>query len=186
MKAIIFCKIIINKNIRLSLDINDFEKNKYKNVDNIDETLRYINNSRVIKAKSRSSKTKNKKETIMRTIKTKIRFIKRNLFDFEHVETSFQVLREDDCRRERDCDNNAISTRDRVLRKKFVIATKEKIKSKNVYAKYIRETTKRRATIATIDAAIIALDKNIVIDNNDADNYKNFSESEFDIDLNMR
>lgn len=72
LNTIIFRKIIINKNIKSLFNINDFEKNKYKKISNNNETLRFINNSRIIKTKNHSLRTKNKKETMSRAIKTKI------------------------------------------------------------------------------------------------------------------
>jgi len=105
LDAILLHKVDNNKDLRPSPNANELEKNVHKKIDD-DEALRHVNESRVIKAKGRSTRAKNKKGTMSRANKAKARSIKRDPFGFEHVETSIKALRGSGCRRERDRDES--------------------------------------------------------------------------------
>lgn len=80
-----------------------------KNVDLLD-----VNEFRVVKSKERSIKTKNKKGTITRTKKAKAKSIKRDFFDFEHVDAIIKVSRDGKRtieRDEKDSRNKAIKNK---------------------------------------------------------------------------
>jgi len=102
-----------------------------------DEALRHVNESRVIKTKDRSIEAKNKKDTMSRTNKTKTKSIKRDSFDFEHVETNIKILRDSDRRRKRHRDKSTF-TLDRALRQKSTIAIEEINDTRNIHTKYIK------------------------------------------------
>ena len=100
LNVILLRKVDNNKNLKSSSNANESKKNLHEIDD--DEALRHVNESRVIKTKDCSIEAKNKKDTMSRTNKTKTRSIKRDSFDFEHVETNIKILRDSDRRRERD------------------------------------------------------------------------------------
>lgn len=52
-----------------------------------------VNKSCVVKSKNRSIEARNKKDTIIRTEKTKTRFIKRDFSSFKHVDATIKVSR---------------------------------------------------------------------------------------------
>jgi len=137
--------------------------------------------------KGRSTRAKNKKGTMSRANKAKARSIKRDSFDFEHVEASIKTSRDSGRRRERDR-GESTSTLGRALRQKFVVVVEEMNDTRNVHTRYIKQTTTRKATTTIMKIVIIVLEKNIIVVSNDEDKsvYENFSDSEFDIDLNMR
>ncbi len=60
-----------------------------ENVDLLD-----VNESRVVKSKERSTKARNKKNTITRIEKTKAKSIKRDSFGFEHVDAAIKASRD--------------------------------------------------------------------------------------------
>jgi len=186
LNVILLRKVDSNKNLRPSPNANELEKNVHKKIDN-DETLRHVNESRVIKTKDRFIGAKNKKGTMSRANKTKAKFIKRDSFDFEHVETSIKVSRNSGRRRERDR-NESTSTLDRALQQKLVVAIEEVNDTRDVHTRYTKQATTRKTTTTIMEVIIIVLEKNIIIVSSDKDGnaYENFSDSEFDIDLNMR
>lgn len=96
LNIILFCKVNSNKNLKSLLNANKLEKNIYKKIDN-NKTLRYVNKSCVIKTKDCSTKVKNKKDTILRANKTKIKPIKRNSSNFKYVKASIKILRDSSC-----------------------------------------------------------------------------------------
>ena len=51
-----------------------------------------INKFRVVKAKERSIKARNKKDTITRIEKTKTKSTRRNLFDFKYIDVVIKVF----------------------------------------------------------------------------------------------
>jgi len=65
-----------------------------------------INQFCVVKFKERFVEAKNKKDIIIRTKKTKTKFMKRNFFDFEYVDTTIKVSRDNKraIRRDNNCD----------------------------------------------------------------------------------
>lgn len=101
LNVILFCKVDSNKNLRSLLNTNKLEKNIHKKIDN-NKTLCYVNKSCVIKTKDCSTKAKNKKDTILRTNKTKTRSIKRNSSNFKYVKASIKILRDSNCCCEQD------------------------------------------------------------------------------------
>jgi len=60
--------------------------------DNVD--LLDVNQFRVVKAKERFVKANNKKDIIIRTKKMKTKSIKRNFFDFDYVDATIKVSRD--------------------------------------------------------------------------------------------
>jgi len=100
LNIILFCKVNSNKNLKFLLNANELEKNIYKKIDN-NKTLRYVNKFCVIKTKDCSTKAKNKKDTILRAKKTKIKSIKRNSSNFKYVKASIKILRDSSyCRKQ--------------------------------------------------------------------------------------
>jgi len=186
LNVILLRKVDSNKNLRSSSNANELEKNVHKKIDD-DETLRHVNEFRVIKTKDRFTRAKNKKGTMLRANKAKTRSIKRDSFDFEHVEASIKASRDSDRRRERDR-SESTSTLGRALRQKFVVAIKEVDDTRDVHTKYIKQATTRKATTTIMEAIIIILEKNTIVVSSDEDGnaYENFSDSEFNIDLNIR
>ena len=186
LNVILLRKVDNNKNLRSSSNANESKKNVHKKIDN-DETLRHVNEPRVIKAKDRSTRAKNKKGTMSRANKTKAKFIKRDSFDFEHVETSIKVSRNSGRRRERDR-NESTSTLGRALRQKFVVAVEEVDDTWDVHTKYTKQTTTRKTMTTIMEAIITILEKDTIVVSSDEDGgaYEDFSDSEFNIDLNMR
>ena len=64
---------------------------------NDDVNLLDVNQFCVAKVKERFVETRNKKDTITRTKKTKTKSIRRNFFDFEHVDAIIKVSRDSKC-----------------------------------------------------------------------------------------
>jgi len=186
LNVILLRKVDNNKNLRSSSNANELKENVHKKIDN-DETLRHVNEFRVIKTKDRSTRAKNKKGTMSRANKTKARSIKRDPSSFEHVEANIKASRDSDRRRERNR-NESTSTLDRTLRQKLVVAIEEVDDTRDVHTRYIKQVTTRKTTTTIMKAIIIVLEKNIIAVSNDEDEgaYENFSDNEFDIDLNMR
>lgn len=91
LDVIFLRKVDSNKDLRSPPNANELEEDVHKKIDD-DETLRHVNESRVIKAKDRSTEAKNKKGTMSRVDKTKARSTKRDSFDFEHVEAGIKGL----------------------------------------------------------------------------------------------
>ncbi len=135
LNVILLRKVDNNKNLKSSSNANESKKNVHEIDD--DEALRHVNESRVIKTKNRSIEAKNKKDTMSRTNKTKTRSIKRDSFDFEHVETNIKILRDSDRHRERDRGESTF-TLDRALRQKSTIAIEEINDTRNIHTKYIK------------------------------------------------
>ncbi len=71
-----------------------------------DVNLLDVNQFCVAKAKERFVETRNKKDTITRIKKAKTKFIKRDLFNFEYVNATIKVLRNNKraIRRDNNCD----------------------------------------------------------------------------------
>jgi len=186
LNAILLRKVDNNKNLRPSPNANELEKNVHKEIDD-DETLRHVNEPRVIKAKDRSTRAKNKKDTMSRTNKAKARSIKRDSFGFEHVEASIKASRDSGRRRERNR-SESTSTLGRALRQKFVVAVEEVDDTRDVHTKYTKQTTTRKTMTTIMEAIITILEKDTIVVSSDEDGgaYEDFSDSEFNIDLNMR
>ncbi len=85
---------------------------------NDDINLLDINQSRVAKTKERLVKTKNKKNIITRTKKTKAKSTRRNLFDFKYVDATIKVSR--DSKRAIKRDNNRDKARQEKQKKSKV------------------------------------------------------------------
>ncbi len=137
--------------------------------------------------KGRSTRAKNKKGTMSRANKAKARSIKRDSFDFEHVEASIKTSRDSGRRRERDR-GESTSTLGRALRQKFVVAVEEVDDTRDVHTRYTKQAATRKATAAVMEAVIIVLEEDTIVVSSDEDGgaYEDFSDSGFDIDLNMR
>lgn len=80
-----------------------------KNVDLLD-----VNESRVVKSKERLIEIRNKKDTIIKTKKAKTKFIKRDFFDFKHVDAIIKVSRDN----KRTIERNKRDDRDKVIKNK--------------------------------------------------------------------
>jgi hypothetical protein len=162
---------------------SDSSKSTAKLIDNNVDLLN-VNESCIVKTKERSAKTKNRKNTITQTKKTKIKSIKRDFFDFEHVDAAIKVSRNNKDAIERD--NNCDKTRQRKQKKSevsIVAAINANIRTFNknineihedirdiIIRQTIRKTTKKAMIIfavSAISAIIRATIKKIILINDD-------------------
>ena len=74
----------------------------------IDNNINLLNVNKfcIVKTKERFAKAKNQKSTIIQAKKTKTKFTKRNLFDFEYIDATIKVLRNNKNAIERDSSCN--------------------------------------------------------------------------------
>ena len=91
---------------------SEFSKSVEELIDN--NNLLIMNELFIVKVKNRSQEVKNKKKVMTRAEKAKTKFIKRNLFDFEHVKINLCY----DDRDDRD-DRDDFNDRDKQNNKKF-------------------------------------------------------------------
>lgn len=187
LDEVILRKATTNKDIRPPPGTEDSEEDEYEEADDDDEALRHINDPRVVKAKGRPTGAKNKKGTMSRAAKAKAKSTKRDPSGFEHVEASLQASRGGSRRYRRRGGKDATSTLGRASRKKPAAAAEEVDESEDVHARYTRGAATRRATAASIDAAMTALEEETIIieDDDEGGDYEDYSESGFDVDLNM-
>lgn len=153
-----------------------------------------VNKSRVAKAKERSVKARNKKNTIIKAEKAKTKSIKKDLFDFEHVDATIKVSRDSKRAIGRDGGRDkARQKKQKKLEASIVAAIDANIQIFNKDVKEIhedirdiitRQTTRRATKKATTIFAISAIfaiikttiKKIIQVDNNnefDADDNNN-------------
>jgi len=186
LDAILLRKVDSNKDLRPSPDANELEKDVHKEVDD-DEALRHVNEPRVVKAKGRPTGAKNKKGTMSRADKTKARSTKRDPSGFEHVEAGIKASRGSGRRRGRGR-GESTSTLGRALRQKPAAAVEEVDDTRDVHTRYTKQAATRKATAAVMEAVIIVLEEDTIVVSSDEDGgaYEDFSDSGFDIDLNMR
>ncbi len=74
-----------------------------------------INQSYIVKTKECFVETRNKKDTITRTKKTKTKFIKKDFFDFKYVDATIKISR--DSKRAIRKNNNRNKTRQKKQKK---------------------------------------------------------------------
>ncbi len=186
MDTILLRKADSNKDLKPPSNADELEEDVYKEVGD-DEALRYVNKPRVVKVKGRPIGAKNKKGTISRADKAKARSTKRDSSSFKYIEAGIKALRGSSRRRGRGR-GESISILGRALRQKPTVAVKEVDNTRDVHTRYTKQAAIRKATAVVIEAVITVLEEDTIAVSSDEDGgtYEDFSNSGFDIDLNIR
>jgi len=128
----------------------------------IDNNINLLNINKfcIVKTKERLTRAKNRKSTIIRAKKTKIKSIKRDFFSFEYVNVAIKVLRNSKDAIERD--NNRDKTRQKKQKKlkASIVATINKNIDKiyeDIRDIIIKQTTRIATKKTTTIFAILAI-----------------------------
>jgi len=140
------------------------------NVDLLDVNKLYI-----VKTKERFARAKNRKSTIIRTKKTKTKFIKRDLSNFKHVDKAIKVSRDNKDAIERDNNRDkARQRKEKKLKANIIVAINANIQVfnknmdkiyediRNIITRQTTKTTTKKTTTIFAIFAIFAIIKTII------------------------